>query len=77
MYGEIIFHDFHNGNQVTDENIDRWHKEVLQGLRDNDVDVCMSRSGNGFVIGIEYKEDKEIVILEVSNGYRYYRYKML
>jgi hypothetical protein len=66
-------YSFEDGVQVTDDNIARWHNEILEELRAgaND-DVAYRRSGNGMVIGI--RGDEGIQVYEFKNGYMYYNY---
>ena len=68
-------YSFEKGEQVSDEQIEKWHKNILSYLKGSKgkFDVNRISSGNGFVIGI--KSDNLIEVYEVKSGYVEYEYE--
>lgn len=69
-------YDFHEGVEVSENNINKWHKQVLDKLQEDPE--CKSftiRSGNSFVTG-KRSENDEIDIFEITKGYKHFNYKL-
>lgn len=71
MNKSIIYTDFHEASQVSQEQLDRWKEQVIRELEKGN-EFASIRSGNGLVIGRKY-EDK-IRIYVISKGYECYEY---
>lgn len=66
--------DFRGGVQVEREDIDRWTKEVLTYITEENQPYTFISSGNSMVLGINY--GKEIEIYEFTSGYVKHDYKV-
>lgn len=67
-----LFYSFKDGSQVSQKQIDKWHKESLDYLLEHKKSkFYFSNSGNGLVIALKFKTDegREIRIYEVDSGY--------
>lgn len=64
--------DFSKGVEVDPKSM---HEEILEQLKnDSKLDRLIQRTGKTMVIGIKYEE--EIVIHEVTEGYKSYSYQI-
>jgi len=69
-------YNFHGGVQVTKDDIERWHKDILASFeKESASEYHHIRSGNGMVIGRRNRETGTIEIFEVSRGYEVYTYE--
>lgn len=68
--------DFHDGSRVSSSEITEWRKSVFEKLnRDKTTNAYYIRSGNSLVIGRRDVHTDEIVIFEISEGYKEFVYE--
>lgn len=68
------FTDFHNGKQVSDEEIKEYHKQVLDEMtKDKNCSRVYIRAGNTFILGL--RSGNVIDIFEFNSGYKEYSYE--
>lgn len=67
--------DFHDGVQIKQTEIDRWHDEMFKELQGN-KEFELIASGNSMVFAYKQKDGK-IIINEFSSGYVQYQYDVV
>ena len=69
------FADYNNGVQVSKEVVNDWHNDIFEYLNTAPSGAFNFRmSGNSAVIG--YKHDDEIVMFEITNGFKHFEYDL-